>query len=1790
MKTRIFLLVCLLVLGVGMQAQTYNQLWTNVEQMEQKDLPKSVIAEAEKIYAKAKKERNVPQMMKAYLTMMAWRGNISPDSISVDIKGLEEWASQKDTEVQDKAVLYSILGGICIRDDFEKGNHYLHLSLKDSLTLVGYPAEKLMPVVESGETSRLYFDNNLYDLLARRAIRLWEQNQWNVQQVDVRQTIRETYQSLLHIYKVKGMRSAWLLTALDAYPQADENQLREWIKEYGDLDVCAEVYLRLARWMLREDEPAKRLALLREGIDRYPHYNRINALKNEERDILKPRLNLSVEHAYPEEPMDVNIHYCNLKGLTLKLYRLDLPVESPWLSKVNAKTIAQYGTLLQEEHFSLPVTSDYRSRTEKVMVNAPKAGNYYLMAVPEGIGKIQEGALLQLTSLMLIERGVPSDRQEVVVLNRKSGHPVPHAQIAICARMSNGGYEVKEIHKADADGKVVLTGKGDQNVYWNAFTDEDKTMPIHRMHFQKVRELPSHTEEYVQLFTDRSIYRPGQDVYFSGMIYTRTDDLTHAKEGRKLTVGLWDADNREIVKLDVETDAFGTFQGIFNLPASGKLGVYRLETEKAMASIRVEEYKRPTFDVTFEAVEDAYHPGDTIRVKGVARRFSGASVQGAKVKYSVSRMMNRYWRMSGTETHRVTGECVTDAQGCFEVPVHLLPVEEGEQNRFYTYRIIADVTNLSGETQEGILELPLGSASLRIEVPNWEGETVVKEQGKNLNFAVVNWKNVPVKTEVSYRVFTVLKDTDGKMLQGKCVWQGKALSNDSFVPEGIYALPSGQYQLQASVKDEAGRTCEQTITFVLFSLKDEKLPCDATVWSYQTGMEFDSRGDAVVYFGSKEKDVYLYYDVYSEKKWIESKRIHFSDSLLKFPFEYKEEYGEGIMVSFIFAKDGQLYARYLGIKKPKPNKTLQLKWKTFRDKLQPGQQETWTLNILRPDGKPADAQLMATLYDASLDQMASHRWRFALDFPRYIPTYYWGGERMRPLYWGFSFVARPLKCNPLDYSILNLPHGLGVRTGGLMMYKANTAREESVIEMKYVPPTSSYTSADAVHEEDMMEETVLETSGKGHIRTDFAETAFFYSQLRTDANGDVSIEFTLSESLTEWKFMGLAHTKNMDYGSIVAEAVASKDFMLQPNLPRFVRVGDDVNVSASLMNLSDKDVNGVVRMEIFVPETDKALLTQKRPFALKAGETGKVSFSFEVSDKYEGLVVRMVADGDTFSDGEQRYLPVLSSKQKLTESVLLNVNGAGTYTFSLENLFNHHSKTVSRPQMWVEFTGSPIWYAIQTLKVVSLPENDNALSWASAYYANALLGHLAKVEPRITDSLKVEGLKANIEESILKMRDLQHADGAWSWFKGMDGSLYMTISITQLLARLQQMTGEWADVETEQMYQKALVYLDKQIVEEVRKMKEAEKKTRQEVEPSEWMLQYLYIKALDKNRKTPTDVTGYLVDKLAKMSGRLTIYGKALSAIILQEAGEKAEAKEFLQSVMQYSVMTPEMGRYFDSPKAHYSWFSYKIPTQVAAIEAVRRVANEEKTQEEMKQWLLKQKQAQVWETPIATTDAVYALLTTGTDWLANTGEGEIVIREGENRKREDVLKFGDGESLGYIQQKIQGNVMDVREVAVKKKSAGIGWGAVYAEFEEDMDKVQTQGNALKVTRRLHKAGKPLADGDALQVGDRLTVCLSVVADRDMDFVQVKDEHAACLEPVDALSGYRWNGHVGYYQEIKDASTLFYMDKMRKGTYELKYDVYVISSGVYRQGVPEAHSVYAPEFGGHGEGGRLMVK
>ena len=1892
MKIRYLSLIVLLVMSVfaPMQAQTYDNLWKELEVLERKDLPKSVISEAMKIYDKAKAEQNVPQMMKAYLTAMQYRSLLTPDSLKVDMNGLEQWASQTGS-MEDKAILYSILGEMTMPADVKKGLGYLQASLKDKDRLLLIPVEKLRPMVRVGEASKRYFRDNLYNLLARRAIQIMQQYRWQaaakanqtnslpadmtdmdqfvtyqfvpVSDCDLTAAVMQTYQSLLKAYDTETEREGWLLTGIDALNYLYRNfsgnfsndvcqqELRKWIHTYPAVKTVPEAYLALAQFLQYQNNQVERLRIVREGIAGYPRYEGINQLKNIEKEILNASLSLEIATAYPGEQQSVKVNYKNLTGITLQLYKVNLPVTSAVLQNRTTHFESKYARLQREEHFSLKPTTDYLNVDTTLTIQAPQAGIYFLKAVPDGKKGVSDGTLMNVTALKTIYRPLPDGTLELVVVDAVSGQPVSEAEVTIYTE-KGGGYSPQQTYQADKQGTLKLDFLNSNKYWYNAHTAADNAMPILNLWKNDYYYKESKRKEVLQLFTDRSIYRPGQTVYVSGLAYEMEKDSTRVLADKKYTVSLYDANNNETGKVEVWTNGFGSFSGQFVLPSPCLTGYFSLRAADTSVSFKVEEYKRPTFDVTFEPVKVEYQVGDSIEVAGMAKTFAGAPVQNARVHYNISRSYAWFWRFMGRGSARWEGEAMTDADGKFSVPVHFEIDSDRRESPlwYYTYNIQADVTDGAGETQQANLSLPLGSTSMVLNMDNLP-DNLVKEKKLEIKLTAMNLSGEPVDTPVTYQVVEMEEQKDGQEKEGRKVLTGTVEANKSFVPEAIYALPSGNYRLKLSAKDTQGRECTASKNFLLFSLNDKRPPFVITDWFYQDGLEFDAASPATVYIGSSEKNVYLLYDVFAGNKRLESKRIELSDSVVSFRFPYKKEYGDGILVSMAFVKDGRLYSHNARIMKPAPEKKLQLKWTTFRDKLRPGQQEEWKLTVLYPDGSPAEAEMLATMYDASLDKIYSaHKLDFGVDFHYVVPLTYWNTSYMRNAYLYVDFPLKRLRAVPLEYSELIIPStgrmeamvvGYGgsprATLAGALKIRGRSAanavmNQEAVTDM-VLQEEMVETSAQEKVEMGSSEE--LAETGDIQIRENFAETAFFYPQLRTNEKGEVSISFVLPESLTRWTFMGLAHTRNVDYGKIEATATASKEFMLQPNMPRFVRVGDKANIAASLMNLSDKGVKGTVRMELFNPETEKVFYSQKQKFDVKGGETGHVNFTFEVSDKYAVMACRMVADGDTFSDGEQRYIPVLTDKQWVTETVPLNVNGEGAYTFSLENLFNKHSKTASEQRLTVEFTAHPAWYAVQALPVVANPQNEDALSWATAYYAHSLAAFIVKENPRIKqvfDSWKAQGgtketFMSNLQKnqelknillaetpwlteatneaeqkqriatlfdlntmnsgqavSVEKLRELQNGDGAWSWYKGMQGSRYVTTQVMEMLVRLNALTPQDADSRMQPMIQKGFEYLGKQAAEEYKSMKEAEKKGAVGIRPSEQVLRYLYICALDGKAPVDEKVNRYFIDKLSGEGKELTIYGKALGAIILQQAGKVAEAKLFMQSLMEYSVVTDEMGRYFDTPKARYSWFSYKIPTEVAAMEAIQRITKDTKAIDEMKRWLLKQKQTQTWETPIATADAVYVLMATGTsDLLANTGGVEITLGK-------EVIRTPADDAIGYIKKTMSGDVMNIKKIRVDKEGAGMGWGAVYAQYLESMDQISGQGNGLSVSRQLYKGDEALNESAPLKVGDKITVRLTVKADRDMDFVQIKDDRAACMEPLQAVSGFRWSNGLGYYQATKDASTQFFIDQMRKGTYVIEYQVYVNRTGEYQAGIATVQSAYAPEFGGHTGGYRVMVE
>ena len=770
------------------------------------------------------------------------------------------------------------------------------------------------------------------------------------------------------------------------------------------------------------------------------------------------------------------------------------------------------------------------------------------------------------------------------------------------------------------------------------------------------------------------------------------------------------------------------------------------------------------------------------------------------------------------------------------------------------------------------------------------------------------------------------------------------------------------------------------------------------------------------------------------------------------------------------------------------------------------------------------------------------------------------------------------------------------------------------------------------------------------LRTNLAETAFFYPQLRTNEQGEISFSFTMPESLTRWNFRGYSHTKGMLTGTLDGEATTSKEFMLTPNLPRFVRVGDKTSLAASISNMTGKPQAGTVSLVLFDPMTEKVISTQKQKFSLAAGKTMGVDFQFIVSDKYEIVGCRMIADSGTFSDGEQQLLPVLSNKEHLVETLPMPVRGEETRTFSLDHLFNQQSKTATDRKLTVEFTGNPAWYAVQALPSLSLPTSNNAISWATAYYANTLASFIMNSQPKIKavfESWKLQGgtketflsnlqknqevkniilsespwvLEAQTEEqqkeriatlfdlnnirsnniaALTRLQELQNSNGAWSWYKGMNGSRSVTTYIAELNARLAMLTGEKLSGSALSLQQKAFAYLHQSALDEYKEILKAQKDGVKFTGVSGSILQYLYLIAISGEQVPAVNKAAYTyyLSKVGELLTSPSMDTKAIAAIVLDKAGRKKEAQEFVASLKEHLTKTDEQGMFFAFNENPYTWGGMQMQAHIDVMEALEQTGGNTDTVEEMKLWLLKQKQTQQWNSPVATADAVFALLMKGTNLLDNQGDVRIVIAD-------EVLETVSPSKttvpgLGYIKRSFtQKNVVDARKIEVEKRNPGIAWGAVYAEFESPVSDVKQQGGELNVEKQLYVERtvnnvpqlQPITAKTVLQVGDKVVSRLSIRVDRPMDFVQLKDQRGACFEPIGSISGYRWNNGLGYYVDIKDASTNFFFDHLGKGVYVLEYSYRVSRAGTYETGLATMQCAYAPEYASHSASMTIIIK
>ena len=1827
-----FTILIALIMPILMFGDSYASLWKKVEAAGEKDLPKTEYELLQKIISKASKHRDYGQLLKAGLQSAQVMASIAPDSLATAIGEMRKQWERADDEVL-RTVWQTVLWRI------GSDNYSLGLDVEPP-RLTADLCEKLArvkdrdyaPLVTEGADGAI-FDHDLLHVVGYE--------------------LNAGFEEMMNYYKRAGNRRAACVVAAKVYWYAGNDRLDPVIKEYEDLPEAGELallhYHNIGRGLGSLGELGclgERMAYISEALGKWGRWSRLNnALRNERARMTNPQLRVAydLQVSLPGQSQGIALSDVrNVQSVTMKVYKVNAGgdyTESPNYEKGYEKIKPLLGDVVYEQTRRYEGKKPYELTEDSMRIEGLPVGLYMVEFSSEPTTETIR-QLYHVTDVYTIAEDQPSSEgMRYVVVSASTGQPLAGAHLRIREYLTYSAFEEHE-GVTDEKGEYVFKSKSfnrKQEVY--AWTDSDKACPPmtsgSNYRFYSNKQLETRT----CIFTDRAIYRPGQKVYASALLYQVKDGMEQSvRDHVNVTFRLRDCNGKVVSEQKAMTDDYGTCTSAFTLPSAGLTGRFSIEVNSAYHYFRVEEYKRPTFHVDFAEVKQTYAAGDTLRVKGTAMSYAGVAVQNAKVKYTVTRRRaywwwsySRYWDTStlghSSEDEEVSaGETITDDKGQFDVTMPLT-MPETSYPMFYQFVVKADVTDAAGETRDGQLSLPLGNRKQALSVDM--ADKMLLDDQPTATFHLLNAAGKDVDAEVSYRI-------DG----GK--WQ-KVRTAVSCQLSSLNLI-SGEHTLEAVCE---GDTIERR--FVVFSLEDERPATKTDDWFWQSATQFPNDGTPVtIQVGSSDRDVHIVYSVFANDKVIRRGAVDRSDQLLNLKLTYEEAYGNGLLLTFAWVKNGQCYTHTAQVQRPLPDKKLRMAWATFRDRLTPGQQEEWTLTVKDCEGRPVDGQLMATLYDKSLEQLTRHQWTFVPYLHLPLPTVSWSYPSRYKMnasatkYWKEEEV-RALELSSFDDSVYPTAYGYRFRrfSRGAVLEDGGTVMAEPMMVMKSARMPEDNNEAIAAEAADLETTEEVDVSGGKQVemRENLNETAFFYPQLTTDETGCVALKFTLPESVTTWRFMGLAHTKDLFYGMIDAEAVAQKDVMIQPNVPRFLREGDEGTISARIFNTSEKDLTGKVVLKLIDPEAGekKSVISElSQTVKLKAGSTVPVTFSYTPStDTPSLLICQMSVSGKGFSDGEQHYLPILPSQERVTVTLPITQHHAGTEKVDLASLIPEDGRNA---KLTFEYTNNPAWLLIQALPSLGSPTDEDAISQAASLYANTigrliisrnpqaktafelwkkesgdgesstLNSQLEKNEAlkdlllnetpwvmdadreteqrqRLADFFDENIMQNRLNSATSKLGRLQLPSGAWTWWKDMPASFYITVAVSEMLVRLNAIAG--AQPETSQMLNSAFRFMGQVIVEEVEEMKKWEREGHSVSFPSFKALQWLYLATLD-GRTLPDDVqsaNNYLLKLLKKDIKSQSIYEKALTSVILSKSDPK-RAAEYVQSLKEYTVFREEMGRYYDTPRAGYSWYDYKIPTQTVAIEALQLLTPEDcQTIEEMQRWLLQEKRTQAWDTPINSVNAVYA-------FLGREGEKERRSQE-SNTLRLDRVNADievDGKPLelpkataaiGYVKTAVQ---TDSKTLTIAKSTEGTSWGAVYAQFTQAMHNIADAGSGLIVKRELLTAdGK---QPTKLKVGDRVRMRITIDADRDYDFVQVMDKRAACLEPVRQLSGW----HSGSYCAPKDYTTNYYFDCLSKGRHTIDSEYFVDRAGRYETGTCTVQCAYAPEFRGTTKSQTLKIE
>lgn len=1999
------------------QSPTIDQKWKEIDQNMQNGQFKSIQPKIDELKTLSKKENNQQSYLKALFYEAKIKVAISDEKDDVNFvfdlfkKDLDEksnvnnaivysylaelyqlyynenrWKIQNRTNIENQATNDV---RFWTEDTFKKTiNNYFSKSIQPKNELINAKSQDYKMILNLAEDKKnaqqqLDLTPTLYDILAKKYINYLNQN-------DEREKANQLLADLVQLNTQKNNENAVLYNELILIDSKRGSiSVQEIIKQKESLATkhpkawySSYVYATLATdyYGLQEDKLANvnKIFEIKQKVTKfYPNSEELENINNLVSKINSQELSVQAERYINEnQNTPIQLTHKNLSQIFVKVFAYNEGFDGK--DKIQALNVYNENRIAEAQKFlnSLKVVNqytiaiksfeDYQNHSTIVKLNPLKSGRYIVLFSNNSEFKINTKDDIDYLDVMVSKYAINSLNEKVSVVNRETGKPESNVLVEF-SNLSDYNKKEFKILTSDKDG-IITIPSGWRNLQYRV-KDENT---IYSTYYYDYNRYDEDDDSSVKIFTDRAIYRPGQTVYFKGIFYSSKDKTRKVIPNSKLTIGLYDVNNKELSKIDLKTNEFGSVNGSFVLPTSGLTGNFSIRpiNEDGYYSFKVEEYKRPKFKVEIEKNKGVYSLNDKVKVEGKAIAFSGANIDNAKVSYRVYRQeIFTFWPWHRSipagrgEREEITfGDTTTDAEGKFNFEFFAKPASEKKKDevRTYNYFIEVNATDINGETQSesslvkvGDTRISLNVAvsdktkaddlkSFKIEVKNLNDEKldgkghleiyslnapkeVVRRQKFTTDYNFYSkeefkklFQNEPYGDEMNPKTWT----TNQKVFESD--FDTKVSDEIKFTQASN--LEEGYYVIKGFVLDGTQKVEVDKLIYVSNEKKANEIKTLLAVSPNQSS--YQPKDIAKIEFKSGSKNTFVYYEVEANQVIIEKGFLDLSKkSVVEIPI--KEEYRGGIYVNYAMTKFNDVQTGSLNLAVPFTNKQLKVTAEVLRDKLTPGAKEKWQLKIEGPNKDKVSAEVLASMYDASLDQFVSN----SLDFNVYnfmnsrrnnpfnLYQFYLTNPS-RAIYYrtNYDFYARGyagLDLNLFDFGFnqyrMNRRMMKSVAAPAQMNNElagnvAGVQIETSEADVAYVTKSSNsvdsfnvtvrgasslqgnenalyvidgvvYDKMPELSSDDIQSMNVLKggeatalygargangvvviTTKKGanatldnvKARTNLNETAFFYPNLKTDAKGNIIVEFTTPESLTEWKFMAIAHTPDLKTGYLEQNVRTQKDLMVVPNMPRFLREGDQISVSSKINNLSDKVLNGSAKLMLFDVFTNQPIDAQFKltnavqNFSVAKGSSDQVTWTIDVPKNVQAVVYRVVASAGDFSDGEESALPILTNRMMVTETLPIYVKEGQKKSFQFENMINNKSTSLDNFKLTFEMTTNPIWYAIFSLPYLREYPYECAEQVFSRLYGNMISEKVINSNPKIKavfdDWNKKGELKSRLQlnqelkniileetpwvknaeseeeqmkqiavlfqlnqmqkemkSAFQKLSDKQQSNGGFAWFDGGRPNEYITTHIVSGFGNMKKMDVNFKafEMDVNPLIKKAIQFIDDENLKRFKEFKKDQKSFKDVV--YSYGLHYLYARSFFLQdypmSKELEEMKTAMLKNLNDTKLDLSLQQKAMAAIVMNRFQMQSVAKIVVNSIKEKAVESDEMGMYWKENQPGWFWYQAPVETQSLLIEAFDEVSKDEKSVEEMKVWLLKNRQTNQWNSTKATTKAVYALMNFGKSWI-DVDKG-IDVKIG-NQKID--LNNNSQAGSGYV--KTSWNKEEIKpemgKVEVSKTSPGIAWGAMYWQYFEDLDKIKSAETGIKFNKKLFVKSnsangpilKEITTSTPIKVGDIVTVRLEISVDRNMQFVHIKDMRASGFEPVNVLSGYKWKGEFGYYESTRDAATNFFSDYMRKGTYVFEYDLKANNAGNFSNGITSMQNMYAPELSAQSEGIRVEIK